>query len=161
MVRMRKTELVLDRLLSRIPGKNFRQDFPVIYGITPTYARPTQKADLTRLCQTLRHVLNFHWIVVQDSEFKTDLVTRFLQRCGVNYTHLAVRTSPNLRQNGSTPRWRTARGMKQRNAALQWIRNYFDSNKTKAVVYFVDDDNTYDIEIFEQVRFQPLWLPRC
>ena len=51
--------------------------------ITPTYARWTQKADLTRLCQTLMHVPSLHWIVVEDSEGKTDLVKRLLGLCGV------------------------------------------------------------------------------
>ena len=51
--------------------------------ITPTYARWTQKADLTRLCQTLMHVPSLHWIVVEDSEEKTDLVKRLLGLCGM------------------------------------------------------------------------------
>ena len=48
--------------------------------ITPTHSRLTQKADLTRLCHTLMHVDNLHWIVVEDSYEKTSLVTRFLAR---------------------------------------------------------------------------------
>ena len=48
--------------------------------ITPTYSRHTQKADLTRLCHTLMHIDNLHWIVVEDSYEKTSLVTRFLAR---------------------------------------------------------------------------------
>ena len=65
---------------------------PHIYMITPTYARWTQKADLTRLCQTLMHVDNLIWIVVEDSNNKTDLVKRFLQKCKVKSVHLNIRT---------------------------------------------------------------------
>ena len=36
-----------------------------IYVVTPTYARLTQKADLIRLSQTLQHVNNIHWIVIE------------------------------------------------------------------------------------------------
>ena len=65
-----------------------------IYMITPTYARWTQKADLTRLAQTLMQVPRLHWIVVEDSERKTELVTEFLRRRMevLKITHLNVRT---------------------------------------------------------------------
>ena len=41
------------------------------------------------------------------------------------------------------------RGVSNRNRGLQWIR----ANATKGVVYFADDDNTYDIRLFEEVRY--------
>ena len=40
------------------------------------------------------------------------------------------------------------RGVSNRNRGLQWIR----TNATKGVFYFADDDNTYDIELFNEVR---------
>ncbi len=43
-------------------------DLRRIYVVTPTYARATQTADLTRLAQTLRLVPAVHWIVVEDAE---------------------------------------------------------------------------------------------
>ena len=51
-------------------------DDQVIYMITPTYPRHTQKADLTRLSYTLAHVPNLHWIIIEDHDSKTDLVTK-------------------------------------------------------------------------------------
>jgi beta-1,3-glucuronyltransferase S len=41
------------------------------------------------------------------------------------------------------------RGVFNRRAALAWIRQAGDPN---AVVYFADDDNSYDVRIFEEVR---------
>jgi len=123
---------------------------PTIYVITPTYTRFTQKADLTRLSQTFLHVLKLHWILVEDSDKKTDLVSRFLANCGVKYTHLAVRTPKELITKEGDPRWLKARGVEQRNLGLKWIRQNF-KNDMKGVVYFGDDDNTYDLKIFEQV----------
>ena len=127
-------------------------NLPYIYAITPTYERLTQKADLTRLCQTFKHVSNFHWIIVEDANSKRDLVERFLKRCGVMYTHLAVRTKQELQRGENEPRWKKARGVEQRNAGLSWLRENIDRKNASGVVYFVDDDNTYDLEIFEQVN---------
>lgn len=39
----------------------------IIFLITPTYTRPTQMADMTRLAQTLRLVPDVFWIVVEDA----------------------------------------------------------------------------------------------
>ena len=42
-----------------------------------------------------------------------------------------------------------ARGVSNRNRGLQWIReNYVD---TRGVIYFADDDNTYDLRLFDEV----------
>lgn len=39
------------------------------------------------------------------------------------------------------------RGVSNRNRGLQWLR----ANATSGVFYFADDDNTYDIQLFEEV----------
>ncbi|XP_022804517.1 galactosylgalactosylxylosylprotein 3-beta-glucuronosyltransferase 3-like isoform X4 [Stylophora pistillata] len=124
----------------------------IVYAVTPTYARFLQKAELTRLSQTLKHVKDFHWIIVEDSHEKTPLVTRFLARSGLNYTHLNIRTPVELRPLKNKPRWTKARGVEQRNIAIKWLRDNVNINKTNAVVYFADDDNTYDIRLFEEMR---------
>lgn len=45
-------------------------------------------------------------------------------------------------KKGSKPR-----GVSNRNRGLQWLR----ANATKGVFYFADDDNTYDIALFDEV----------
>lgn len=65
---------------------------PVIYVITPTFTRPVQKAELTRLSQAFMLVPNLHWIIVEDSVTKTDLVENLLQKTGLPYTHLNIPT---------------------------------------------------------------------
>lgn len=42
------------------------------------------------------------------------------------------------------------RGVEQRNLGLQWLRKNRASEVTGAV-YFMDDDNTYNIRIFSEV----------
>lgn len=124
---------------------------PVIYAITPTFARPVQKAELTRLAQTFLHVPNFHWILVEDAPQKTSLVTRFLETSGLIYTHLSATTPPNYKLGRNDPNWKKPRGVEQRNAALRWLRENLKPSD-RGVVYFADDDNTYSIKLFREVK---------
>ncbi|XP_052006919.1 galactosylgalactosylxylosylprotein 3-beta-glucuronosyltransferase 2-like [Xyrauchen texanus] len=122
-----------------------RTSLPVIYAITPTYSRAVQKAELTRLANTFRQVPQFHWIVVEDSNSRTELVSRFLARSGVRYTHLNVYTPRRFKRTGMP------RATEQRNTALGWLRGH-STSKDKGVVFFADDDNTYSLELFEEMR---------
>lgn len=60
----------------------------VIYIITPTYTRPTQMADMTRLAQTLMLVKDIFWIVVEDAAELNSQVSDLLNRTGVPSVHL-------------------------------------------------------------------------
>ena len=71
------------------------QQEPVIFLITPTFRRITQKAELTALCHTLKHVPLLVWIVVEDSTSKSPVIQAMLARCGVPAVHLTVE-SPEL-----------------------------------------------------------------
>ena len=124
---------------------------PTIYAITPTYARPVQKAELTRLANTFLHVPNFHWIIIEDSSHKTQLVSNFLKRTGLNYTHLNVGTPAHYKMQSSDPNWLKPRGVLQRNEGLKWLKQNFDPDRQRGVVYFADDDNTYDLQLFDEV----------
>ena len=64
------------------------QKTPRLYIITPTYRRPEQIAELTRVAQTLMHVQNLHWLVIEDAENKSQLVSDLLQRTGISHDHL-------------------------------------------------------------------------
>lgn len=119
-----------------------------IVAITPTYKRLTQKSDLVALCHTVMHVPNFLWIVVEDSKTKSSVVEHVLHNCKVNSIHLNVVTSRESKRAGQ-------RGVEQRNAGLEWARKYCKEkceNKCNGVIYFMDDDNKYDLRLFEQVH---------
>lgn len=47
-------------------------------------------------------------------------------------------------------RWTKPRGVLQRNFALRWVRENLVDH-VNGVVYFADDDNTYDTDLFEEV----------
>lgn len=128
------------------------KDEPTIYAITPTFARPVQKAELTRLAQTFLLVPKFHWIVVEDSVNKTSLITNFLATSLLSYTHLNVPTPTTYKLGKRDPNWKKPRGVEQRNAALRWVRENLDSSQN-GIVFFADDDNTYSIQLFTEVSF--------
>lgn len=118
-----------------------------------------QKAELVRLSQTLLHVPALHWVVVEDAPAPTALVGGLLASCGVPFTHLHAETPPESRRRPGDPPWLRPRGAEQRNRALGWLR------ETRApgdagVVYFADDDNTYSLRLFEEVRTPPETPPQ-
>ncbi|WKX95667.1 hypothetical protein Q1695_012265 [Nippostrongylus brasiliensis] len=140
--------LVRDRLSL---ASTTRKDDPMIYFVTPTAFRPAQKADLTRLSYTLSHVPNLHWIVIEDSDVTSKSISEILQRSRLPYTHINVKTPADKKMKHSDPSWYLPRGVAQRNAALAWIRTQLSDLK-RGAVYFGDDDNTYDLKLFDEIR---------
>ena len=116
---------------------------PLIYFVTPTYRRITQIADLIRLANTLDHDCAIYWIVVEDAEKCSRRVRDILDRSGLPYAHVAVKTPPPPTTTTSTTynkNFKAAKGVEQRNAALDVVE-YLG---LEGVVYFGDDDNAYD-----------------
>uniref|UniRef100_A0AC34R3S2 Galactosylgalactosylxylosylprotein 3-beta-glucuronosyltransferase n=1 Tax=Panagrolaimus sp. JU765 TaxID=591449 RepID=A0AC34R3S2_9BILA len=151
-----RMELKLEHVQTEVRDlTNSRKDrkyLPTIFFITPTKFKPEQKADLTRLGQTLIHIPNLFWIIVEDSDEPTMMPKLLLKRLNFKSAyHLAIRTPEKFRMNSSDPNWKYPRGVVQRNAALQYIRTNHRGYK-KSVIYFGDDDNVYDWRLFEEMR---------
>lgn len=122
--------------------------------------RLVQKAELVRLSQTLSLVPRLHWLLVEDAESPTPLVSGLLAASGLLFTHLAVLTPKAQRLREGEPGWVRPRGVEQRNKALDWLRGRGGAvggekdpppPGTQGVVYFADDDNTYSRELFKEV----------
>lgn len=128
----------------------------IVYVITPTHTRAEQKAELVRVSQTLLLIPNLHWIVVEDSKTKTNLVANLLANSGLSFTHLNVETPAENKLTENDPHWSKPRGVIQRNEALHWLRDHFRDDgsqlKPNGVLYFADDDNTYHVQLFEEMR---------
>lgn len=154
-INLMATERELKRLhpehTDSILHKYMSPDLPVIYIITPTYARPVQKAELTRLSHTFMLVKNIHWIVIEDAEKPSDLVRNFLKLSRLKYTHLSIATPTSYKMSSSDPSWRKPRGVLQRNEGITWLHKNLNQFRDSGVVYFADDDNTYDLQLFEEV----------
>uniref|UniRef100_A0A8W7NYU9 Galactosylgalactosylxylosylprotein 3-beta-glucuronosyltransferase n=1 Tax=Anopheles atroparvus TaxID=41427 RepID=A0A8W7NYU9_ANOAO len=135
---------------------------PTIYAVTPTYARPVQKAELTRLSHVIRLVPNIFWVVVEDASKTSTLVGNLLKRSGLQArsVQLFAKTPTNFKLQGKDPNWLKPRGVEQRNVALKWIREHLARDQRtgdgetatgNSIVYFMDDDNTYSTELFEEI----------
>ncbi|UMM30376.1 hypothetical protein L5515_012283 [Caenorhabditis briggsae] len=114
----------------------------MIIVVTPTYKRMTRIADMLRMANTLSHVKDLHWIVIEDGNKTIPAVQDILDRTGLPYTYQAHKTALGY------PR----RGWYQRTMALKLIRSntsqILGQDHQEGVVYFGDDDNSYDIRLF-------------
>uniref|UniRef100_A0A182M4K6 Galactosylgalactosylxylosylprotein 3-beta-glucuronosyltransferase n=1 Tax=Anopheles culicifacies TaxID=139723 RepID=A0A182M4K6_9DIPT len=118
---------------------------PMIYFVTPTYPRREQIAEITRLGQTLMHVPRLHWIVADDTSSCSATLNSHIRKFGIPYTQLASPMPEMYRGRKNAPR-----GVANRRAALHWIRQ--NGIKT-GVLYFGDDDNTFDLKLFSEIRY--------
>jgi Glycosyltransferase family 43 len=118
---------------------------PIIYFVTPTYPRREQFPELIRLGQTLMHVPSLHWIVADDTDSCNPHLGSLLASFGIPFTHLSSPMPEVHRSKSPMPR-----GVANRRAALNWIRT---NNRKTGVLYFGDDDNTFDLRLFNEIRF--------
>ncbi|KAK7083112.1 hypothetical protein SK128_009235, partial [Halocaridina rubra] len=99
--------------------------------------------ELIRLGQTLMNVPHIHWIIADDAQKANNQVIEYLNFSGLSYTYLLTPMPSQYRNaKGAKPK-----GVANRNGGLEWIRKHAN----EGVVYFADDDNTYDIRLFKEV----------
>merc|ERR1712012_749315 len=121
---------------------------PVIYFITPTYSRREQVALLTRLSQTLLHVKNLVWIIAEDSKSCSQVVGDVLKRHADRIPHVhLVSPMPDMYKS----EYYKPRGVSSRNAGIKWILDNDKKLPSKGILYLGDDDNTYDLRLFEEI----------
>uniref|UniRef100_A0A182SYL3 Galactosylgalactosylxylosylprotein 3-beta-glucuronosyltransferase n=1 Tax=Anopheles maculatus TaxID=74869 RepID=A0A182SYL3_9DIPT len=109
----------------------------------------------------IRLVPNVFWVVVEDAAQTSTLVSNLLKRSGLQdrSVQLFAKTPTNFKLQGKDPNWLKPRGVEQRNEALKWIRNHLKhdamgnggAETIHSIVYFMDDDNTYSTELFDEI----------
>ncbi|XP_037803592.1 galactosylgalactosylxylosylprotein 3-beta-glucuronosyltransferase S-like [Penaeus monodon] len=114
-----------------------------IYVVTATYPRSNQIPEMTRLAQTLMHVPDVHWIVPEDTHVENERLVQYLHSTGIPFTYMITPMPSASRHWYNRPT-----GVSNRRAAFAWIRK----NAETGVVYIADDDNIYDIRLFEEIR---------
>lgn len=147
---------------------NLTQNLPPIYIITPTWPRPVQIAELTRLGYVLKvnktrkiyeiahatscfqNVNNLIWIVAEDAKEPTKQVLELLDDLKIPHKYLLT-PMPQKYRNLPSSLW--PKGVANRNSAMKWIFDRVKKNGDfSGSFYFADDDNTYDIRLFEEIR---------
>ncbi|XP_063600717.1 galactosylgalactosylxylosylprotein 3-beta-glucuronosyltransferase S-like [Penaeus indicus] len=114
-----------------------------IYVVTATYPRLNQMPEMTRLAQTLMLVPDVYWIVVDDAYVENERLKEYLRFTGLPFTYMIAPMPRAARNRENLPT-----GVANRRAALAWIRK----NAETGVIYIADDDNVYDIRLFEEIR---------
>lgn len=123
---------------------------PTVYVITPTYPRAEQIAELTRIGQTLMLAENIIWIVAEDALQPTKQVLELLKDLGIVYKYLLT-PMPKQHRDKKHSMW--PKGVANRNGGLEWILEHVKETKDDSgVIYFCDDDNTYDYRLFNEIR---------
>ena len=94
------------------------------------------------------NVDNLVWIIGEDSEMCTDLVHNLLQRFQIPHVHV-ICPMPAIYMNIENK----PKGVACRRAAMEYVLENHDWNQDVAgILYFADDDNTYDLKLFEEIR---------
>ena len=106
--------------------------------------------DMTRLAQTLQLAAlkygSIFWIVSEDAIAPSEQVSDILSRSGLPYAHV-LGPRPVTHQDK-----RSGRGVSNRLRGLKWLRENFSNTMTQGVIYFADDDNSYDIRVFREMK---------
>lgn len=89
------------------------------------------------------HVKNLHWILADDTDICNKHIDTLLDRLAIDYTHIAS-PMPKFYRNTKKS---IPRGVANRRAALKYL-----SKKRNGVLYFGDDDNTFDLRLFSEIR---------
>uniref|UniRef100_A0A803VMR2 Galactosylgalactosylxylosylprotein 3-beta-glucuronosyltransferase n=1 Tax=Ficedula albicollis TaxID=59894 RepID=A0A803VMR2_FICAL len=107
-------------------------------GEPPPYLQLLTSVEVSRL----------QWILVEDAAARSELVTRFVAGAGLPCTHLHVPTPRRYKRPG------LPRATEQRNAGLAWLRQRHQHlpPPQPGVLFFADDDNTYSLELFQEMR---------
>ncbi|KAL3102339.1 hypothetical protein niasHS_003748 [Heterodera schachtii] len=68
-----------------------------------------------RFSQTLMHIADLHWVVIEDANATSDAVQRILVRSGIPFTYFSTTTKPGFPKRGWT----------HRNVGLDFVRQHY------------------------------------
>lgn len=95
------------------------------------------------MANTLRLVPSIVWCVAEDADDISPAVTEVLMRSGVPYQHFANRKPADMKVSS------LGKGVFNRRICLDWIK---EEGEEDGIFYFADDDNSYDVRVFEEIR---------
>eukprot|EP00122_Pirum_gemmata_P004680 Pgem_evm1s4262 len=126
------------------------EKLPILHIITPTYYRDLQRAELTRFSNTISaiHDGRVHWIIVEDANHISQSVEEIVSSTKSEFkTHISVPTT-----NICIKDKYCHKGVNQRNRALEKVKEFSNKHGYNGIVYYADDDNSYDLNLFDTMR---------
>ncbi len=102
--------------------------------VTCTYQKPRRLSFIKECISKFKLVPHMRWILVEDGQDIDAQVKKLLDVSGIDYIYLHL--------------YSRSHGNAQKNLALTYIRD----NDLKGIVYIADDDNKYDLRLFEEIR---------
>lgn len=109
-------------------------DFKLIL-VTPTYNNPKRMFFINECIKVFNKVEDLIWILCEDNNTIDNEVNEILSKSEINYKYLAVGPTKD-------------KGNEQRNFCYEYIVN----NNINGIIYNADDDNEYDIKIFDEIK---------
>lgn len=103
--------------------------------VTPTYNNFKRLSFIKECIKIFSQNSNLFWILCEDNNEINIDVENLLKNSGMNYAYIAY---------GPT----RDKGNEQRNKCYEYIVN----NKLEGIVYNADDDNEYQLELFNEIR---------
>lgn len=103
--------------------------------VTATFKRPERAAYLNRCIKVFKEAGNILWLVVEDAQQIDHEVEEILSHSGLEYIYI---------NRGRTQ----DRGNSQKDMAFRYIKEH----GLEGIVYSADDDNAYDVRLFDEIR---------
>jgi len=103
--------------------------------VTPTYYNPNRLFFINECIKVFSQIKNLIWILCEDNNNIDIEVNEILLKSGIEYKYLAYGPTKD-------------KGNEQRNFCYEYIVN----NNINGIIYNADDDNEYDIKIFDEIK---------
>jgi len=103
--------------------------------VTPTYKNAKRVFFINECIKIFKEINNLIWILCEDDNTIDVEINELLLRSGIIYKYLSFGPTKD-------------KGNEQRNVCY----NYIVNNNINGIIYNADDDNEYDIRLFDEIR---------
>jgi len=103
--------------------------------VTPTYKNPKRVFFIGECIKVFSNIQNLIWILCEDADGIDNEINEMLSKSGITYKYLSFGPTKD-------------KGNEQRNFCYEYIVN----NNINGIIYNADDDNEYDIKLFDEIK---------
>ena len=103
--------------------------------VTPTYKNHKRVFFISECIKVFSNIQNLIWILCEDANSIDIEINEILSKSGITYKYLSFGPTKD-------------KGNEQRNFCYEYIVN----NNINGIIYNADDDNEYDIKLFDEIK---------